>query len=102
MFAQLLRMAAVAVTFVATSPELYAGNVPLDRPDCATYEGEIASGQRQPRRVALAIGNAANEGTPLVNAVNDSMLITVTLQEFGWEVPSQGKHQSRTDAASTG
>ena len=90
MFSLLRQLILVALGISIGVVETHAGIVPLGRPDCVAHDRDVAAGSKQPRRIALTIGNAANEGTPLVNAVNDSMLIAVTLQEFGWEVVQKG------------
>lgn len=51
---------------------------------CAKYDAEVAAG-KQPRRVALTIGNN-DQKAGVNNAANDSALIGQTLRALGWDV----------------
>jgi uncharacterized caspase-like protein len=87
---QLFRFAASVAVFVTImtvpSEAQKRPSLPVDRSECAAHDAAVATGTKQPRRIALSIGNAANAGHPLANAVNDSRLIAETLTKFGWEV----------------
>lgn len=61
--------------------------LPPDRAECLAYNDDVTAGRKQPRRIALSIGNANYPSLGrLSGTVSDSKLVAETLKEFGWEV----------------
>lgn len=87
--AVLLTLVAMALGARTADAALGKGLVPLpsDRAECLAHNDDVEAGRKQPRRIALSIGNANYRFlSKLVGTVADSKLVAETLKQFGWEV----------------